>query len=391
MANRLDRAEQVQAWLNENGVGAAVFRLAENIVLVSGYWPALGMAAVVVTADGRAMLLAPDTDEPDLSANRLGDVRLYPHPVLATAPSAFESFRRHFRDLAGSMGQGSRRIGYEGSFESIGPPGNFAEPNVVGEPTKRLILEGFGATELVDMTAAIEDIRAVKTEWEIERIRMTNEIAGFGLEAFKSAVRPGVTEVEVAAEVEATVQKRGAGYKDVQTARSVAQVSSGPEDVLHWRYAMSRPKVIEEGETVVLEMATMADGFWADHTRTVVAGRASARQREIFEAVLAAQNAALAASRPGVRGAEIDRAARAVLREHDLDYPHHTGHGTGFRYHEAKPAIVPDSTDEIVEGMVHVVEPGCYEPGVGGFRIEDDVVVTAEGAVRLGPATFDLD
>jgi Xaa-Pro dipeptidase len=386
----MDRVEQVQAWLNENQVGAVVFRLAENILLVSGYWPVLGIAAVVVTADGQAMLLAPDTDEPDLRHNQLSDVRLYPHPALGTSPGVFESLRRVFKDVAGNMGDSSRRIGYEGSFETIGPPGNFAEPNVIGEPTKQLIREGFGATELVDITAAIDEIRAVKTEREIERIRIANEIAEFGLQAFRAAVRPGVTEIEVAAEVEATVQKKGVGYRGVQMARSVAQVTSGPEDILHWRYAMSRTKVIQEGDTVVLEIGTMADGFWADNTRTVVAGRASDRQREIFEAVLAAQNAAFAASRPGVTGGDIDRAAREALRECGLSYPHHTGHGTGFRYHEAKPSIVPNSSDEIKAGMVHVAEPGYYEPGVGGFRIEDDVVVTDQGAVRLGPVTYDL-
>lgn len=387
----MGRVEQVQAWLNENQVGAAVFRLAENILLLSGYWPALGIAAVVVTADGNAMLLAPDTDEPDLRANQLSDVRLYPHPILATSPSAFESFRRVFQDVARSWGEGSRRIGYEGSFESIGPPGNFAEPNVIGEPTRQLLRDGFGASELVDMTAAVEDIRAVKTEREIERIRIANEIASFGLEAFKSVVRPGVTEIEVAAEVEATVQKKGVGYRGVRTARCVAQVTSGPEDILHWRYAMSRSRVIEQGDTVVVEMGTTADGFWADHTRTVVAGRASGRQREIFEAVLAAQNAAFATSRPGVTGGEVDRAARQVLHERGINYPHHTGHGTGFRYHEAKPSIVPSSSDEIKAGMVHVAEPGYYERGAGGFRIEDDVVVTDGGTIRLGPVTFGLD
>jgi Xaa-Pro aminopeptidase len=387
----MDRVEQVRTWLNENQVEAAVFRLAENILLLSGYWPALGIAMVVVTANGQAMLVAPDTDEPDLQSNQLTDVRLYPHPVLATSPSAMVSFRLVFQDVSGNMGNGSRRIGYEGSFESIGPPGNFAEPNVVGEPTKQLIREGFGATELVDMSAAIEDIRLIKTEREIERIRIANEIAGFGLEAFKSAVRPGVTEIEVAAEVEATVQKKGVGYQGVQIARSVAQVTSGREDVLHWRYATSRSKVIQEGDTVVIEMGTVADGFWADNTRTVVAGRASDRQREIFAAVLAAQNVAFATSRPGATGGEVDRAARELLRERGLNYPHHTGHGTGFRYHEAKPSIVPNSTDEIKAGMAHVAEPGYYEQGVGGFRIEDDVVVTADGTVRLGPGTFDLD
>lgn len=387
----MDRVEQVQAWLNENQVGAAVFRLAENILLLSGYWPVLGIAAVVVTADGSSMLVAPDTDEPDLHSNQLSEIRLYPHPALSTSPSAYESFRRVLREVAGNMRAGSRRIGYEGSFESIAPPGNFAEPNVVGEPTKQLIREGFGATELVDMTAAIDDIRAVKTEREIERIRIVNEIAGFGLEAFKLAVRPGVREIDVAAEVEATVQKKGVGYKGARMARAVAQVTSGPEDVLHWRYAMSRSKVIEEGDTVMVEMGTTADGFWADNTRTVVAGRASDRQREIFEAVLAAQNVAFATSRPGVTGGEIDRATREALQERGLSYPHHTGHGTGFRYHEAKPAIVPNSRDEIRAGMVHVAEPGYYERGVGGFRIEDDVVVTDDGAVRLGPVTFDLD
>src|SRR5207245_3851085 len=95
---------------------------------------------------------------------------------------------------------------------------------------------------------------------------------------------------------------------------------------------------------VMLELGTCADGYWADHTRTVVAGRASDRQCEAMAAVLAAADAAFAAAKPGTAGADVDAASRATVAEHGFEqFPHHTGHGTGFRYHESRPQLVPGS------------------------------------------------
>jgi Xaa-Pro aminopeptidase len=139
---------------------------------------------------------------------------------------------------------------------------------------------------------------------------------------------------------------------------------------------------------VVLDFGGVYDGYCVDLTRTLELGAASPEFRRIFDAVAEAQAAAISAVRPGVRASAIDRAARAVLKRHGLGpaFGHGTGHGLGLEVHEdprvAKPAAgVPDV--DVEPGMVFTIEPGAYVPGLGGVRIEDDVLVTAEGCEVL--------
>jgi Xaa-Pro aminopeptidase len=124
----------------------------------------------------------------------------------------------------------------------------------------------------------------------------------------------------------------------------------------------------------------------------VVAGTASDRQREAMAAVLAAQDAAFAAAVPGATGDDVDRVSRQACDHAGFDqFPHHTGHGVGFRYHEAMPWLTKGSEQVLAANMVVVAEPGIYADGLGGFRSEDDAVVTAAGAVRLAETSYGLD
>ena len=381
----MDRIEQTVRWMESEHLDALVLRLTENLVMLSGYQPLLGASAVVVTPQAGAVVVAADLESPEVERGWNKNVRFYSLPGSGLAAS----LPAIVREIPGF--KKGARVGYEGSFEWIAPPANFAEANAVGEPTRQLIREAFETQDVVDVTAGLTRLKAVKTEQEVARLRIANEIAGFGLQAFKEAVAPGRREIDIASDVEAAIRRKGTGYKGVLVARAVCQVTSGPGTVVHWRYAASGTRVVGEGETVMLEMGTTADGFWADHTRTLVAGRPTDRQREIYAAVAESVDAAFQASRPGVTGGEIDAAARQSLQRHGLQYPHHTGHATGFRYHEASLAIVPGSQDVVEEGMVHVAEPGVYIEGIGGFRIEDDVVVTSTGTERLSRLTYDLD
>jgi Xaa-Pro aminopeptidase len=221
----------------------------------------------------------------------------------------------------------------------------------------------------------------------LARLRVAREIAGFGLEAFGSAVQPGRTEAEVAADVERAILA-GTGYKGTAHARAEALVFSGTErlDRVSWGYATSTARRIERGELVMLELCTVADGYYSDLTRMATAGPPSARQEELIAAVTAAQRAAIAAVRPGVTGDAVDRAARDMLRAHGLAdaFIHITGHGLGFRYHESVPMLYPGAENVLAEGMVTSIEPGIYGSKFGGIRIEDNVAVTADGVEVLG-------
>jgi Xaa-Pro aminopeptidase len=143
----------------------------------------------------------------------------------------------------------------------------------------------------------------------------------------------------------------------------------------------SSARKVEAGDLVMVELATVVDGYWSDLTYMAVAGQPTARQKEVHNAVLEAQQAAAGQMRPGARFSDPDGAARRVLHKAGLDsyFVHITGHGVGLRYHEFIPILLPGADGVLQEGMVASVEPGVYIEGFGGIRIEDNVAVGADG------------
>jgi Xaa-Pro aminopeptidase len=269
----------------------------------------------------------------------------------------------------------------------------FGEPNAVGLPTQALIRATFGTDRLVDFTESLEALRAIKTPDELELLRRTNEIAVFGLDAFKRAAVPGATEIDVLAAVEHAITVQGTGYQGARWVHGFCTIFSGPDLGQGWKYWRARTRRIEPGDVVMLELGTVADGYWSDHTRTVVAGTASPQLQAAYDAMRAAATAAFAAARPGVTGAEVDAVSRATCASAGFtQFPHHTGHGTGFRYHESRPQLVPGGMDVLAAGNVIITEPGIYSPELqGGVRFEDDAVVTGDGAQVFATTDYPLD
>lgn len=387
-----ERVGQLQAALAEEGADALVLRLAENVLLATGYPVQIGgLGIAVVPRDGSATLLVPEYEQEEAAGFWPGDIRTFP-AIRLDGASAGVAIEGLLGDLAREHGVEGGTIAFEGSFESIAPPNLAGEPNAVAAPTQTLIRSSFSADRLVDLTARLEAVRAIKTEGDLERLRTANEIAMIGLDAFKEHARPGVTEAAVMAEVEAAILKDGHGHRGARVTRAWATVCSGSDLSHGWQYFRSRTRVIEPDDVVMVELGTTADGYWADHTRTVVAGTASPRRREAYEAVRAASDAAFAAARLGATGGEVDAAARAACSDRGFEqFPHHTGHGVGFRYHESVPQLVPGSEHAIRAGHVIVTEPGIYTDELGGFRWEDDAVVTSDGAVTLATSAYGLD
>jgi Xaa-Pro aminopeptidase len=388
----VNRVEQIQQAMGETDADALVLRLAENVVLATGYWPQIGgLGLVVVPREGEACLLTPEYEAPEVSTRWTGDHRCFPAIRLDGEPAG-AAIERLLRELAREHGLEGKAIGFEGSFESVAPPRLDGEPNTVSAGTQGLIRSAFSTDRIIDLTPQLEAIRLVKSEIELDRLRVTNEIAKLGLDAFKEHAVAGRTEAQVAAAVESAIVSVGHGYEGTRTVRTYATVWSGPETAAGWQYFLHRDRTIEPDDVVMLELGTCADGYWSDHTRTVVAGKASDRQREALAAVLAGADAAFAAARPGATGHEVDAASRAAVSDRGFEqFPHHTGHGTGFRYHESRPQLVPGSDHVLEAGMVIVTEPGIYEEGLGGFRWEDNAAVTADGARRLAETDYGLD
>ena len=393
MSEPVRRVEQVQAAMEAAGIDAVVLRLAENIVLTTRWYTQIpGLAIVVIGRSGGATLLLPEYEAAEATETWSGAIRTFP-AIRHDGLSAGAEIQRHLNELAEEHGARGGVVGYEGSFESIAPASIHGEPNAVALPTQALIKQTFSTERLEDVTETLESIRAIKTADEIELIRRTNEIAVFGLDAFKEHAVPGKTEVEVMAAVEHAIAVRGHGYKGARWVRGFCTIASGPDLADGWQYWRARTRRIEQDDVVMLELGTVADGYWSDHTRTVVAGTASAGLREAYEAVRAAVAAGFASARPGATGDDVDRASReACAAAGFTQFPHHTGHGTGFRYHESRPQLVPGSTHILSAGNVIITEPGIYSSELnGGVRHEDNAVVTEGGAAVLATTDYSFD
>lgn len=230
----------------------------------------------------------------------------------------------------------------------------------------------------------IERARAVKDSQEIQRIRSAVELGAKLFRAGRKKIRPGVSEVEVAAAMEYEARRQGAEGLAFPTILAAGTRSA----VVHGR-ASEAP--IPRRGFVVCDFGVILAGYCSDRTRTVHVGKPTREARQLYEAVLEAQEAAIAAVRPGVTAAEVDEAARGVLRKRKLAqyFTHSTGHGLGLEIHEG-PRLAVGQSQKLEPGMVVTVEPGAYIPGKWGARIEDVVVVTSSGCEVLAPSDKDL-
>jgi Xaa-Pro aminopeptidase len=228
--------------------------------------------------------------------------------------------------------------------------------------------------ELVGAGGLVEELRAVKDAGEVAKIRAAAQLADEALTRVLSRGLAGRTERDVALDLE--IEQRRMGAEAVSFPPIVA---SGAHGALP--HAVPRDVVIPEGTLVVIDWGAQLDGYCSDCTRTYATGPLDAHDREVYDVVLEAQLAALAALRPGPTGREIDAVARDIITAagHGEQFGHGLGHGVGLEVHEA-PRLSVTGEAVLVPGMIVTVEPGVYVPGRLGVRIEDLVVVTEDGA-----------
>jgi len=226
----------------------------------------------------------------------------------------------------------------------------------------------------------VEQFRMVKEPEEIERIRAAVLLGAALLETAIGAVRPGVAEMAVAAEIEYAARQAGAERMSFPTI-----VAAGVRSALP--HGQASQQAIPSNGFVVLDFGVILAGYCSDMTRTLHVGRVSSVARRLYEAVAEAQQAGIDAVRPGVAVGAVDQAARRTLRRAGLAryFTHSTGHGVGLEIHE-QPRVARGGGDVLQAGMVITIEPGVYLPGQGGVRIEDMVAVTEHGCEVLTPS-----
>jgi Xaa-Pro aminopeptidase len=226
----------------------------------------------------------------------------------------------------------------------------------------------------IRLTAAggeIASLRQRKEPGEIAQMRKAAVLAGDVVTAAFKLLKPGVREIEIAAEIEYQMRTRGASGPAFETIVAFGARSAHP-------HARPTDKRLAKNELVVLDLGVILAHYCSDITRTVFVGRAPARIRRLYRAVHEAQAAAVTAAQTGVTCGEVDAAARGVLTRYRLDryFVHSTGHGLGLEVHE-NPRVARGQKHVLAPGNVITIEPGVYVPGLGGIRIEDDVAVHA--------------
>jgi Xaa-Pro dipeptidase len=368
------KLDRVRALMTESGLDALVVRAPDNVLYLTNFWGMKGYDACVFPREGEPTLICLEASQED--ADRTSwtpDVRLVrgyvdddPRPVIARTLDA----------AVAAVPAG--RVGVELSL------GTQAADRMVGEPTTftKAWFDAFPGA--ADATPVLTAARTRKTDQEIERLRIANDIAAGAMEHVRGSLQPSMKEAEAAALWQGYVHGTGTGWQGrVELALAFSLVWAG-RGIKTFTATGDLP--VQPGEPVLFEIWVCADGYWADHTKNLVVGELREDYRELEEQLLGVYESAVAYCRPGASLAGLDELIRDGIAA--AGYPgqptHPICHGVGARAHEP-PYAHRAGGGAIEEGMVLAIEPGAYWVGGGGLRVEDNFLITATGAEKLSP------
>ncbi|QAS53177.1 M24 family metallopeptidase [Halobacillus litoralis] len=235
----------------------------------------------------------------------------------------------------------------------------------------------FENIEIKDVEGQLNEMRVVKDSEEISIMREAAELADFGVKVGTEALQEGVTEMEVLAAIEYELKKKGVAEMSFSTMVLFGEKSGQP-------HGNPGDRQLKAGDFVLFDLGVVWKGYTSDITRTFAYRSISDEQQEIYEKVREALEASLAISKPGTRIGDLDQTARDVITEagYGDKFPHRIGHGLGINVHEF-PSMSHLNDGILKEGMTYTIEPGIYDPAVGGVRLEDDVLITENGYETL--------
>jgi Xaa-Pro aminopeptidase len=365
----LDALERVRTWLRSGDAEAAFVSDPVSIAYLTGFHaePHERLMALIIR-ELEAVLVVPGLEEERASSAARG-----------VTVRAWRDGSDPWREVAAAMEGASGGLAVEkghlwlAAWERLQAIVGMSGTGGPGGPVGPL-----------DVGGQIRFLRARKDPEELGRLEKAARITDDVVERAMAAAAAGVSELELASEIALAVAEAGAQLS------FETLVQSGPNSALpHLRPSGRR---VQPGELLLIDCGAAWEGYKADITRTIVVGDLAARQREVWETVARAHDAALAAVRAGVPAGKIDRAAREVIEAAGLgeSFIHRTGHGLGLEAHE-DPSLDPGSSLPLGAGMVITIEPGVYLPGWGGVRLEDDVVVLEDGCRVLTRARRGID
>lgn len=344
----MSRLERLREFMAENGLDGYLVTGPENRRYISGFTGSNGALVIgekteIVVTDFRYLTQVQE-EAPGFEVRRQEE-------------SLWETVAASLKDF------GWKRVGFE------------AENMVVDDlfRLKGMVPEGL----LTSAPGLVAKLRMIKEPEEIEAIRRAVAVADAAWQEVLPTIRRGDLERDVAVRLETAFRRRGSAGPSFATI-----VASGPRSALPHGEAGDR--TLSAGDLTVLDFGCILQGYCSDMTRTVVIGKASPRQMEIYDLVLQAQLTAIAGLRPGITGREGDRLARRVIEDagYGQYFGHGLGHSLGLAIHE-NPRLSPKDDTVLQPGMVLTVEPGIYLPDWGGVRIEDVVVITHDGCAVL--------
>jgi Xaa-Pro dipeptidase len=366
------KLDRVRSLMEDAGLDALVVRAPDNVLYLTNFWSMKGYDACVFPREGEPVLVCLEASAEDAARTAwtvsVRHVRGYdagdPRPV----PS-------RTLDECVDAARGYGRVGLELSL------GTQAADRMVGEPTTftKAWFDAFPGAE--DATALLARARMLKTEQEVARLRVANEIATQAMHHVRRRLEPGMKESEAAALWQGYVHGQGTAREDVELALPFSLVWSG-RGIKTFTATADLPVV--EGEPVLFEIWVCADGYWADHTKNLVVGELRDDYAELEQGLLGVYGAALEACSPGRSMADLDSSVRDGLAA--LGYPgqpsHPVCHGVGARAHEP-PYPHQAAGGSFEETMVLAIEPGVYWEGGGGLRVEDNFLVGRDGLEKL--------
>ena len=395
MKRDLQRVELAQAAMRESSMDGLVCSLPHHVLLLSGYWPVTAVSLVVVTRRGQIVLLVPE-DERDLAGQGYADeVRTFRPSSLQDLRSVRDNVRRPLAELLSHVElDGTATVGYEDDEASV--PVTYSAMHVFGAAIRNVIADASPRARLLPGSAMLRGLVSCMTPDELDRVRNACKVVCSAFLGGAKSLTVGLSEAEAAHAFHNLLDESFKDGERGQRAGGFVWCMSGPNAAQAGAaYARTRDRRLETGDLVLIHCNSYLGGYWTDVTRTFCVGEPDERKSRMYAAVLAAEQAALQLIRQAATGAEIDRAAREVLRLHgfEKEFTHGTGHGVGFGAisPEARPRLHPMSGDVLEPGMVFNVEPAVYLPGYAGLRQCSMVAVGPRGPELLTPMQRELE
>ena len=369
-----EQRQRVHDLLRARGVTRALFAHSDSVAWLTGFAPPMQLGSHLFAGgppllwyeDGQFTLFVVDAfADSTMQFGKQSDCTVVTHPgyTYAQPLAGTHHLIASLRPVVASSNRSSGAVGIE-------------ERNVPFVISSVVLDTPSAQSTVVPIDGWLEPLRMIKTSEELNKLRENFALADVGQAAVRQAVQAGKREIDIWIEAHSAIQKV-AGHR----------VPLGNDCVVGYRKlnftGWPLDYEIKQDDSLIVDLGTGLHGYWSDGCATYFANEPTPKQIVMHQTVTDALELAISMIRPGIKGQEIDQRVRNLIASAGFpDYPHHTGHGIGVSRHEA-PRIVPYSEEVLEEDMVIMLEPGIYIPGESGVRLEDGILVTADGAEIL--------